>query len=259
MVLLSEGSTLTATVVIPARYASSRFPAKIIASQTGKPLVQHVVEQVLRCRHVRQVIVAADDQRIVEALAGFGTRVVMTRADHPSGTDRIAEVAAGIEDEIIVNVQGDEPEIEPEVVDQLIERIIESGSPMATAATPFARREDVPNPNLVKVILNQRGQAIYFSRLPIPYDRDAAGVGLYEYLLHLGLYAYRRNFLLEYAAWAPTLLEQAEKLEQLRAVEHGVPIEVLKVHRSSHGVDTPEQYAEFVARYKKQSASGRCC
>lgn len=245
---------MTATVVIPARYASSRFPAKIIAKETGKPLVQHVVDQVLRCKNVRQVIVAADDERIAHALEPYGTRVVMTRPDHPSGTDRIAQVAAGIEDEIIVNVQGDEPEIEPEVVDQLIDRLASGTSLMATAATPFARQEDVPNPNMVKVILNQRGQAIYFSRLPIPYDRDRAGVGGFEYLLHLGIYAYRREFLLEYAAWAPTLLEQTEKLEQLRAVEHGVAIEVLKVRRSSHGVDTAEQYAEFVARYRMKNA-----
>ena len=241
---------MTATVVIPARYGSTRFPAKIVASSTGRPLVQHVVDQVRHCRRVREVIVAADDTRIVAALEPFGTRVVMTSPDHQSGTDRIAEVARGLADAIIVNVQGDEPEIEPDIVDTLIERITQTGNELATAATPFPAGADVADPNLVKVVLSQNGQALYFSRSPIPFPRDGALAADARYLLHLGLYAYRRDFLLGFAAWEPTPLEKTEKLEQLRALEHGARIDVLVVDRATHGIDTPEQYEECVKRVR---------
>lgn len=244
---------MTATVVIPARYGSTRFPAKIVASSTGRPLVQHVVDQVRRCRRVREVIVAADDQRIVEALRPFGTRTVLTDPRHPSGTDRIAEVARGLADEIIVNVQGDEPEIEPQIVDDLIDRISASGSEMATAATPFPAGADVTDPNLVKVVLSRSGRALYFSRCPIPLARDGVVDPGARHLLHLGIYAYRREFLLGFAAWEPTPLEKTEKLEQLRALEHGAQIDVLVVRRATHGIDTPEQYEAFVERFKRSS------
>lgn len=246
---------MTATVVIPARYGSTRFPAKIVASSTGKPLVQHVVDQVRQCRRVREVIVAADDQRIVDAVAPFGTKVVLTSPSHQSGTDRIAEVARSLDDAFVVNVQGDEPEIEPQIVDDLIERITATGSEMATAATPFPPGADVSNPNLVKVVLSRSGQALYFSRSPIPYPRDGQlGEGA-AYLLHLGLYAYRRDFLLGFAAWEPTPLEKTEKLEQLRALEHGARIDVLVVERATHGIDTPQQYEAFVERFKGAASS----
>ncbi len=238
----------SATVIIPARYASSRFPAKIIASETGRPLVQHAVDQVRKCKRVRETIVAADDERIVAALRPFGTRCVMTSPSHQSGTDRIAEVAAGLSDEIIVNVQGDEPEIEPEVVDGLIELLSRTQCSMGTAVTQFPAHEDPNNPNLVKAVLNPYGWAIYFSRAAVPFYRDSTPRR--EYYLHLGIYAYARRFLLEFSKWQPTPLELAEKLEQLRAVEHGEPICVLKVDRLSHGIDTPEQYAEFVKRWR---------
>jgi 3-deoxy-manno-octulosonate cytidylyltransferase (CMP-KDO synthetase) len=243
---------LTATVVIPARYASTRFPGKILATETGRPLVQHVVDQVRRCGRVHQIIVAADDRRIAEALRPFETRVVMTSPAHQSGTDRIAEVARGVSDEIIVNVQGDEPEIEPQTVDALIERLEQGAHDMATAATPFPADADVANPNLVKVVLSEQGRAMYFSRSPVPYwrDDDPTGRGRPAYYLHLGIYAYRRQFLLEYAGWPPTACERAEKLEQLRALERGRSIYVLKVDRATHGIDTPQQYAEFVKRFK---------
>lgn len=242
---------MAATVVIPARFGSTRFPAKILAAATGKPLVQHVVEQVRQCKRVRQIIVATDDQRITDALKPFGTEVRMTSPAHQSGTDRIAEVASGLADDIVVNVQGDEPEIEPEIVDALIERLETHRDDMATAGTPFAADADPANPNLVKVILATDGRAIYFSRSPIPYRRDPQPQGLdLPYLLHLGIYAYRRSFLLEFASWKPTPLEMTEKLEQLRALEHGKSIFVLKVRRATHGIDTPEQYEAFVKRYK---------
>ena len=240
-----------ATVIIPARYGSTRFPAKIVANQTGRPLVQHVVDQVRKCKRIQQVIVATDDDRIVDALRPFDTRCVLTSASHQSGTDRIAEVARGLSDDIVVNVQGDEPEIEPEIVDGLVERLETSADDMATACTPFAAGADVANPNLVKVITGLDGRAIYFSRSVIPFNRDpATSATEVAYYLHLGIYAYRRGFLLDFASWRPTPLEQAEKLEQLRALEHGRSIYVTKVRRAAHGIDTPEQYAEFVKRWK---------
>ncbi len=239
---------MAATVVIPARYGSTRFAAKILASKTGRPLVQHVVDQVRRCKRVREVIVATDDQRIVEALQPFDTRCVMTSAAHQSGTDRIAEVAKSLSDDVIVNVQGDEPEIEPEIVDQLIERLETHDDDMATACTGFKSMEDVRNPNMVKVVCSESGQAIYFSRSVIPFDRDGTAPEASQYGLHLGIYAYRRAFLMQFADWKPTRLELAEKLEQLRAIEHGKKIFVLPVTRATHGIDTPEQYEAFVRR-----------
>jgi 3-deoxy-manno-octulosonate cytidylyltransferase (CMP-KDO synthetase) len=254
---------LTATVIIPARFGSTRFAAKILAAETGKPLVQHVVDQARQCKRVREVIVATDDPRIADALKPFETRVVMTSPKHQSGTDRIAEVAAGLTDDVVVNVQGDEPEIEPETIDSLIGRLEESKDDMATAATPFTSGQDPGDPNLVKVAVGHLGYAVYFSRLPIPYFRDGlpgphpnplqeyrARGSEAAYHLHLGIYAYRRQFLLEYSSWEPTPLELAEKLEQLRALEHGRQIYVLKIDRAVHGIDTPEQYAAFVKRFR---------
>jgi 3-deoxy-manno-octulosonate cytidylyltransferase (CMP-KDO synthetase) len=245
-----EDPTLAAaTVIIPARFASTRFPAKMVVAETGRPLVQHVVDRVRQCGRVREILVAADDQRIADALRPFETRVVMTSPKHASGTDRIAEVARGLADDIIVNVQGDEPEIEPSVVDALIERLETHPDDMATAATPFPADADVGNPNLVKVALAQDGRAMYFSRSPIPYLRDPVDDLRPAYCLHLGIYAYRREFLLQYAAWPATPCERAEKLEQLRALENGRTIWVLKVARAAGGVDTREQYDEFVKRF----------
>lgn len=210
-----------------------------------------MVDQVRLCRRARQVIVAADDQRIVQALAPFGTVCVMTRTDHASGTDRVAEVAAGLGDEIIVNVQGDEPEISPDTVDGLIGLLEESGADMVTAAAPFPPGADVADPNLVKVVVALDGRAVYFSRSVIPFRRDADSPPP-AYLLHLGVYAYRREFLLQYAAWPPTPCERAEKLEQLRAIEHGRDMRVLTVSAVAHGIDTPAQYARFVERWRQR-------
>ena len=241
---------MTAAVVIPARYGSTRFPAKIVASKTGKPLVQHVVDQVKRCKFVRETIVATDDQRIVDSLRPFETHCVMTSPAHQSGTDRIAEVARSLNDDVVVNVQGDEPEIEPWIIDSLIDRLMTSDEDMATAATKFPAGADVNDPNLVKVVTDTRGRAIYFSRSVIPFHRDKTESPRAAYYLHLGIYAYRRDFLLHFASWKPTPLEQTEKLEQLRALEHGNSIFVMPVERATHGIDTEEQYEEFVRRYK---------
>jgi len=245
-----------ATVEIPARFGSTRFPAKILASDTGKPLVQHVVDQVRRSKLVREVIVATDDERIVAALKPFGTRCLMTDPNHPSGTDRIAEVAQRLSDGIIVNVQGDEPEIEPKTVDGLIALLMQTETVgMATAATPFIPPADPRDPNLVKVVMDCNGRAMYFSRSPIPFHRDAADGHPPTYYLHLGIYAYARPFLLRMAGWKPTPAELAERLEQLRALEHREEIFVLKVNRATHGIDTPEQYQAFVRRYREQAKS----
>jgi len=245
---------LAATVIIPARYGSTRFPAKILASATGRPLVQHVVDQVKKCKRVSAVIVATDDQRIIDAVAPFGTDARLTATTHQSGTDRIWEIARRFAPgSIIVNVQGDEPEIEPEIIDGLIEVMQNSYlTPphygMATAATPFPKDADPQDPNLVKVVLGRAGEALYFSRAPIPHPRDRDFPANVAYHLHLGIYAYTWDFLREYVSWEPTGLEQTEKLEQLRALEHGRAIYVMKVDRASHGIDTPEQYEAFVRR-----------
>lgn len=239
---------MTATVVIPARYGSTRFPAKILASATGKPLVQHVVEQAGRCRLVREILVATDDQRIVDALRPFGTRVVMTDAAHKSGTDRIAEVAAGLTDDIIINVQGDEPEISPETIDSLIQLMLSRECDMATVVTPFSASSDPENPNIVKAVLASDGRALYFSRSPIPYRREPIFQGAPPYYHHLGIYGYRRSFLLKFASWKPSVLELTERLEQLRALEHGATIQTIVIDHAPPGIDTAEQYEEFVRR-----------
>lgn len=252
-----------ATVIIPARLQSTRLPEKMILSATGMPLVQHVVEQVKRCSRVREIIVAADDVRIVDALKAFNTRVVLTDPNHPSGTDRIAEVARTITDDLLINVQGDEPEIEPATVDALIERMSETGNKMGTVVTPFAKPvlsaaegpRDPKDPNIVKAVLAIDGTALYFSRHAIPFHRDPAEKAP-TYYHHLGIYGYRRDFLLEFAAWPPTPLERTEKLEQLRALEHGIRIDTITIPTAATGIDTPEQYAAFVKR-RKQAADER--
>jgi 3-deoxy-manno-octulosonate cytidylyltransferase (CMP-KDO synthetase) len=242
---------LAAVAIIPARFGSTRFPGKIIARANGKPLVQHVVERARLSRSVREVIVATDDERVAKALKPFGTRCVMTRADHASGTDRVAEVARELSDQIIVNVQGDEPEIDPNTINQLVRRLESTGDDMATAATPFPANVDPSDPNLVKVVLDLDDRALYFSRSKIPFLRDSTPGNSAAYYLHQGIYAYRREFLLEFASWHPTALETAEKLEQLRVLEHGKSIHVIRTRRAVHGIDTEEQYKAFAKRYKE--------
>jgi len=245
---------LAAIVVIPARFGSTRFVAKILAADTGRPLVQHVVDQARKAKLVTEVVVATDDERIVDALRPFETRCVMTSTAHQSGTDRIAEVARGLSDDIdvIVNVQGDEPEIEPSTIDALIERMKSSPTcDMATVVTPLSKKVSPNDPNVVKCVVGVTGRAIYFSRCPVPFQRDPTAPDNQSYFHHLGLYAYHRLFLLKFADWKPTPLELTEKLEQLRALEHGATIEVVKVAHANTGIDTAEQYAEFVRRYKE--------
>ena len=243
--------------IIPARYASTRFPGKPLARQTGKYLIQHVYERVTAARLVRRCIVATDDPRIAAAVREFGGEAVLTRPDHPSGTDRIAEVVRGLPgtpNDIILNVQGDEPEIEPAYLDQLVERLSREppDCPIATLACPFPAEADPRDPNCVKVVTNSAGRALYFSRSLIPYPRDGGGAGTPQRcLLHLGVYAYRRSFLLEFAASKPGVLEQIEKLEQLRVLERGFALAVEIVKHASVGVDTAQDYARFVARCRE--------
>ena len=233
-----------AVIIIPARYASTRFPGKPLASLWGKPIIQHVYERASHARHCSRVIIATDDERIAATARAFGAEVAMTRADHPSGTDRVAEVAANLEAELIVNVQGDEPLVDPAAIDAAVAPLTADPTiPMGTLAAPVEEITDLANPNVVKVVVDQAGFALYFSRLPIPFVRDGqAGVTRYR---HLGLYVYRRDFLLGLAKLTPTPLEQAEMLEQLRVLEHGHRIKVVIVGKASPGVDTPEDLARL--------------
>ena len=238
-------------VCIPARYDSTRFPGKVLAQDTGKYLVQHTYERACQATQAERVIIAADDERIVRAARTFGAECVLTRSDHQSGTDRIAEAVRDVPADIVINVQGDEPEIDPGHIDELAQLLLNHPDvPMATLATPLRRAEQVADPNIVKAITDTRGRAIYFSRCPIPYDRDHAGIGpADQYLRHIGIYAYRKDFLLTLTTLAQTPLEKREKLEQLRVIENGHAILVGVVEDTSEGIDTPDQYAVFVKRY----------
>jgi len=232
--------------IIPARYASTRFPGKPLALIAGKPLIQRVVEQCRKARSLAEVIVATDDARIAEAARKF-CRVEMTRADHPSGSDRIAEVAARCPCDAVVNIQGDEPLIDPAVVDAVAGAL--AGCEMSTAATPIQAAAEYDNPNAVKVVVNAAGRALYFSRRTIPYLREAASrsadeqLAAFPFLKHLGIYGFRRETLLRLVQFPVSPLEAAEKLEQLRALDHGIPIAVVTVDYDSVGVDVPEDVA----------------
>jgi len=247
--------------VIPARLQSSRLPRKLLLDKTGKPLLQYAWEAACRARELSEVIIASDSEEITSVARGFGARVEMT-GEHPSGTDRIAEVVkrACPDAELIVNVQGDEPDLKPENINQLVRLI--AGQPsveMATLATPIYSLTILHDPSCVKVVRAADGRALYFSRATIPFLRDGtpadlldeadqSGQPLSPWLLHLGIYAYRRDFLLRLTQMPPSRLEQLEKLEQLRALEAGASILVQVVSERSVGIDTPADYAQFVAR-----------
>ncbi|MBN1123510.1 MAG: 3-deoxy-manno-octulosonate cytidylyltransferase [Sedimentisphaerales bacterium] len=241
-------------VVIPARYGSTRFGGKVLARDTGHYLVEHTWAQARKAKNVDSVLIATDSNEVLEACREFGASCVMTSEKHQSGTDRIAEAVEGLEADIIVNVQADEPEIDPEHIDFLVSLLTDHpDASMATLVTHFESPRQVFDPNVVKCIIGRNGRAIYFSRSVIPYERAAGGVGSVEqYHRHLGIYAFRRNFLLKYTTLPQTPLELAEKLEQLRAIEHGYSIMVGKVAHSCEGIDTPEQYEAFVKRWKER-------
>lgn len=239
--------------IIPARFASSRFPGKLLARDTGKYLIQHVYEQVAQATEIGAILVATDDERIAQACREFGAEPRMTRADHPCGTNRVAEVAAQLDASIIVNVQGDEPEIDPAHIDLAVNLLRQDAQAhIATLAAPVTNPDERDNPNVVKVVTDRQGRALYFSRCPIPYHRtDDREQSPPCYRKHLGLYAYRRDALLRLSQLEPTPLEQAEKLEQLRALENGLMIAVRQVEHPAVGIDTPEQYRDFLQRYRK--------
>ena len=269
-------SGIRVIAVIPARWASVRFPGKPLVLLCGHPMIEYVYRRVLRSALVDFVCVATDDERIADAVRGFGGNVRMTRGDHASGTDRVAEIAAVEDADVVVNIQGDEPLIHPDDIDSGIKPLVdEGGLGMSTLAVAFDSPEEFLNPNAVKVTRGKSGNALYFSRAPIPYSRDVlVGEGkAYEKILnnwkdispkplkHVGFYAYRRESLLRFAGLRPSPLEKLERLEQLRALEDGLAIRVVEVKRNAVGVDCPEDRERLLGddamRYALEEEKGR--
>jgi len=245
-----------AVVVIPVRYASTRLPGKPLLKETGKYLVQHAYEAASKSARASRVIVATDDKRIFEAVREFGGDAVMTFAKHPSGTDRTAEAVRTIDCDVVINVQGDEPELPAAYIDRLIEMFDKDADlQMATLAVPVKYSDESISPNTVKVVLDSRGDAMYFSRAPIPYYRDGIPEGQAAFLKHLGIYGYRKKFLGLFVAWPPSKLERTEHLEQLRALERGVRIRVGVAETDTIGIDTREDYGRFVRKYLSSADS----
>ncbi|MEN1681254.1 MAG: 3-deoxy-manno-octulosonate cytidylyltransferase [Planctomycetota bacterium] len=248
-------------VVIPARFASSRLPRKMLLAATGKPLIQHTYEAACRAERPATVVVATDHPAIVSAVQAFGGRVVMTSPGCASGADRVAEVAREMPDyDIVVNVQGDEPEIDPAAIDlaaELLDR--DPSAPVATLSAPIRDADRLADPANVKVVCDHAGRALYFSRSPIPFARDTPTPLVHTepavYHQHLGLYAYRREFLLRLAELPPSPLEQIEKLEQLRLLQAGEPIAVGSVPYATPGIDTADDYSAFVRRVSRRQAA----
>ncbi len=242
--------------VIPARLASTRLARKLLLAETGKTVLQHTWENALRAKSLAGLVIAADGPEIAAVAESFGADCVRT-GEHPSGTDRIAEVARGhlLHADILVNIQGDEPELDPAHLDLLVRTMAETGAEMATLGTPIRSRAELDSPNCVKIALGGDGRAVYFSRSPVPFvrdaDIDALLAGDTPWLLHLGVYAYRRDFLLRLTQLPPSRLETLEKLEQLRALEAGAAIRVAVVEHRAVGIDTPEDYARFVTRHRR--------
>ncbi len=248
------------TAVIPARYASTRFPGKALAEIGGRPMIQHVYERTAQSTLISRIIVATDDLRIADAVNMFGGETMMTSSSHETGTDRLAEVAAGLDADIIVNVQGDEPLIDPAMIDLALQPFLgEAELQMGTVKTRIKCLHDFLSPNVVKVVTDNCGNALYFSRSPLPFFRDkwkdlkdeSFCSGKLLCFKHVGLYVYRRNFLLKFAAMPATFLEISEKLEQLRAVENGIRIRVVESEFESIGVDTPEDLLKVQEQYRK--------
>jgi 3-deoxy-manno-octulosonate cytidylyltransferase (CMP-KDO synthetase) len=253
----------SAVVVIPARYESTRFPGKPLALIAGRTMIEHVYRRAAAARHVDRVIVATDDRRIAEAVAAFGGDAVMTRREHATGTDRLAEVAARLDCDVVVNVQGDEPLVAPSMIEQVVTPFAGDGTTVMTSLrTRLTSRAEYLDPNVVKVVVDRRDVALYFSRSPIPLERDAPAdaappAGAWR---HIGLYGYRREFLGVFTRLPSTILERTERLEQLRALEHGFRIVVTETTHRSVGVDTPSDLAEveaMVAAAAKEGLSTR--
>ncbi len=246
--------------IIPARYGSTRFPGKALAAIRDKPMFQWVYERTKQSKLVNRVIVATDDERILRTVASFGGEATMTSSAHPTGTDRIAEVAAGLDCDIIVNVQGDEPLIRPEMIDEAVAPLVRDSSiPMGTLCRKIESAAEAFDPNVVKAVFDRSGFALYFSRAPIPWNRDLwAGKTIFADMTpggalhkHIGLYAYRREFLLRYAKLPQTALEDVEKLEQLRALEYGHRIKVTVTQHESFGVDIPADLSKILQQLEE--------
>ncbi len=240
--------------VLPARWGSTRLPGKVLINIAGKPMLQHVWERVKRCHSLSTVVIACDEKHVFDCAKSFGAEVVMTKKDHPSGSDRVAEAIAHYDSDIVVNIQADEPLIEPDLIDDLVQVL--SKEPQAVISTAVQRCvsiEDFLNPNVVKVVLNQKKEALYFSRAPIPFKRDGDLVAedVKNFFRHLGIYAYRREFLVEYCSWPKSFLEDQEKLEQLRVLEAGYRIKTVETSMHSIGVDTIEDVAKVEEYLKK--------
>jgi 3-deoxy-manno-octulosonate cytidylyltransferase (CMP-KDO synthetase) len=237
--------------VIPSRWGSTRFPGKSLAMISGKPMIQWVVERVKLAKKLDAVIVATDDARIAECVQALkipAVQVAMTREDHPSGTDRIAEAIQGLNVDAVINVQGDEPLIDPKLIDALAEVISSNDWDMATAATPIEDEKQINDQSVVKALFNREGQALYFSRSTIPHIREPEGIPISGiYWRHIGIYAYRRDYLLKLVAEPPCALENLEKLEQLRALDMGCRMKVIKTQDFGIGVDTPDDIAKAEA------------
>ena len=241
--------------VIPARFASSRFPGKVLAQIASKSMLQRVYERASLARYLTATIIATDDERVYEAAKSFGARVVMTRADHVSGTDRVAEAASAENAELVVNIQGDEPLIDPAAIDAAVLPLAHDAEiVMGTLKKAIEDPREITDANVVKVVTDRNGDAIYFSRCPIPYERDRAKPG--THFKHIGLYVYRRDFLLRYPALQVGPLEQAERLEQLRALENGYRIRVVETECESLGVDTPEDLERVCKLFEASMAQG---
>ncbi len=252
---------MSVVIMIPARMGAQRLPGKPLLQETGRPLIRHVYEAAAQARSADRVIVATDDGRIADAVRAFGGEAAMTRADHSTGSSRIAEVAERVDAEIVVNLQGDEPEIDPVAIDRAVAALRASGAFAATLAAPFpsdaAKGHGSPDdPAAVKACLgDDRGgwrPAVWFSRAPTPHPETPDAFE--GHFLHIGLYAYWRDSLLRFAAWAPGRLERIERLEQLRILENGGRIAAVTVDRAAPGIDTPEDYAAFVARVAARAA-----
>ncbi len=247
------------TAIIPARYASTRFPGKPLAEILGTTMIEHVYRRTAQAKTVDRVIVATDDQRIFDRVCDFGAEVMMTRPDHPSGTDRLAEVAAAFESDLVVNVQGDEPLIAPQMIDEAVGPLLaDSAIQMGTLCSRILDIEDYLNPNVVKVVCDRNNRALYFSRAPIPQARDISAADLPRCLpdltarRHIGLYVYRREFLLQYPQLPKMPLEKLESLEQLRALENGIALHVAMTSYACHGVDTPEDLLRVESLLRQQ-------
>ena len=262
-------SDIRIIAVIPARWASARFPGKPLALLCGRPMIEYVYRRASRSALVDSVCVATDDERIVDAVRGFGGNVKMTRDDHASGTDRVAEVASGEDADVVVNIQGDEPLIHPDDIDAGIRPLVdESGLGMSTLAVAFDSPEEFLDPNAVKVTRGENGNALYFSRAPIPYSRDVLSGErkVYEKILenwedispkplkHLGFYAYKKESLLRFSGLKPSPLEKLERLEQLRALEDGLAIRVVEINKDTIGVDRPEDRERLLGDDTMRSA-----